>query len=399
MTAAQQKTSLTDAPKNAKEAIDWILRLSGRDKGMFWDGDDAMIGLTTTLSGLLDNTNQDLAQSVQKIFNEAIQCVIQQLGQSLNNTNGYFTKYFKELSDVEKAEGKIVDIDKWVTAVKHWIEEGYDPLGQTDGPIIKFADSLAVLMGYNNGQLNDEGLAKKDVYVSAYDANNATWAAVKTSKKENECVCIFLDVVITLFPLLSLLYWNGRRDKKSEDGVWADERLCNSGSELSKFLNVVGFKDFEQLHTVYTKIVGHKRHNNYASTKQNCSVDLWVKGSTLSGRIQTAFREFGMVMSGDDHPSTFGDFLKKLIERAKCDCVFDGFCNEGICANTNSRNSSVNPFPFAKLFIIAIAYQKAIESSSITKTVLASAAAVTGVGISAYLAYISNLIPTLATLL
>ncbi|GIX64161.1 variant erythrocyte surface antigen-1 family protein [Babesia caballi] len=389
------KTSLTDAPKNVKEAIDWMLRLSGRDDGEFEDGNLAIIGLTTTLSGLLDNTNQDLVEAVSTTFNEAHERVMQQLALSLNDTSGYFTKYFKEFSDVEKAEGKIVDFAKWVTKFKEWIAKGSDQIGQRDGPAVMFADGLAVFMGYANGQLTDGGLAKKDRYKSAYDSKNATWEQIKNDDEKNKCALIFLQVVITLFPFLTVLYFNGkkkvRKDEYIADGEWAREKLKNEDSPLTKFLKDAGFNDFTRLNIMYTKTFCCVAHGATTSNLQSCSKDPCVKGSTLNGRIGTGFGELGRVMAGGNAPKTYGQFLKEIIERAKCYHAFNEFRTRLPCSK-NGSTCDPSKFPFTRLFIIAIAYQIAMETSPITKAILAGTAAVAGVGISAYLTYISGIL-------
>ncbi|GIX63239.1 uncharacterized protein BcabD6B2_26740 [Babesia caballi] len=391
--------SLTHPPKNLKESIDWMLRISGKDGG---DGGTwGMSELPRYILTLLNKSNEDLTEAVKKTFDEAVQNVTKDLKDKLGGTKGVFADYLRKFTVTSVGNTIHVDFDKWVTAVKQWIEKGCNPVCETDGPMAKFADGLAVFMGYYNGQLNDEGLGKNGSYESAYDAKNATWAAVKTSNKENECALIFLDAVIILFPLFTLLYWNGRRNINNKgqipSGDWADQKLTNKNSELSKFLITVGFSDFSQLHTVYTKIVGHKTYNNYATRTQDRLLDPSVKGSTLSGRTQTAFDEFGRVMGGEDPPTTYGGFLEALMTRARCD-ISKSLGNNRVCTHTDSSTCDPSKFPFTKLFIVSTAYKIAVATTSPTKTILASAAAVTGVGVSAYLAYLYGLLPTLGVL-
>ncbi|GIX64340.1 variant erythrocyte surface antigen-1, alpha subunit [Babesia caballi] len=395
MTALQQKTSLTNAPTNVKEAIDWMLRLSGRDNGEFEDGNLAILGLTHSILELLKTTDQKLERAVEKTFNEATRRVMEELYRNLKDNNGYSAKYFKEFSDVEKAEGKIVDFDKWVTAVKQWIGKGSDPIGQRDGPAVMFADGLATFMGYKKGMLSNEGFAHRDNYKSAYKPDEATWAAVKASNKENECGLIFLQVVITLFPFLTVLYFNGKKKVRTDeyivDGEWAKETLKDDNSALTKFLKAVGFDDFSQLNIMYTKAFCCVAHGATTSKVQSCSKDPCVKGSTLNGRIGTGFGELGRVMAGGNPPKTYGQFIKEIIERAKCDHVFNEFRTRLPCSK-NGSTCDPSKFPLTRLFIIAIAYHIAMETSSSTKAILASTATVAGLGISAYLTYLSGIL-------
>ncbi|GIX62004.1 variant erythrocyte surface antigen-1, beta subunit [Babesia caballi] len=373
--------SLTEEPQNLKESIDWMLRLSGRDNGRFSDGNVAMRGLTRTLLGMIQATKHDFADAVKTTFNEASNLVVKELEVKLRPTHSTFAEYFTNKTNDSTYEKDITSFKNWLESFGECIENGCDPLDQNHVPITDFAKGLELFMGYINGKLTD-GFGNRYRYVSAYHPDEASWAAINDSEdKKKQCVRIFLKVVVTIYPLFTLLYWNGwkKTDKygPKENGVWAEQNLKQSNSELSTFLKAVGFDDFSQINTVYTKTFFCAAHGATTGKMQRCPVDHSVKGSTISGRLQTAFA---------------------LITHAQCDVSSYQRTRNLTTGGNLYETFDPSKFPFTKLFIVSNAYRITIKSSSITKTVLASAAAVTGVGVSAYLAHISGLLPTMAGL-
>ncbi|GIX62155.1 variant erythrocyte surface antigen-1 family protein [Babesia caballi] len=381
--------SLTDPPTNLKESIDWVLRISGKDGGA--GGSWGMSELLTLILKFFSKPDQELIEAVKKSFNDAVERVTKEIGDKIRGTSLDFADYLRKLAVRSVGNTIHVDLGDWLTSFKGWLEKGCNPICEADGPMAEFVNGLAVFMGYYNGQLNDEGLAKNGSYESAYHATNATWDNVKENEKKEKCAMILLDVVITLFPLLSLLYWNGRREKldkrRSGDGRWADNKLNDPNSSLSKFLTTVGFSDFSQLNISFT---------TPRNKKIKLPADTSMKGSTLSGRLQTAFPEFGRVMAESGlSMTTYGDFLAALIACAQCDTSSCQRSTNAIVCGKLCETSDPSKFPFTKLFIFSTAYKIAVVTTSPQKAILASAAVVTGVGVGAYLTYLSGILPAL----
>ncbi|GIX62177.1 uncharacterized protein BcabD6B2_16120 [Babesia caballi] len=381
-------TSLTDSPQNLKESIDWMLRISGKDGA--GGGSWGMSELPNLIFTLFKQPDRDLTAAVKKSFKDAVEKVAKDLENKLQVTNGTFSTHFKKFSEVETVRSNIdVNSDVWLDKFKDWIAKGCTTIAEADGPLIEFAEGLEVFMGYKNGELNDEGLGKKGQYKSAYNGE-ATWGKIKDDNgKKKQCALIFLDVVITCFSLLTYLYWNGWRKigdcGPDKDGDWANLRLCDPASALCKFLETAGFNDFKQIHTVYTKM-----NKALKSTLAGTS----MKGSTLSGRLQTAFPEFGRAMS-EKKPTDYFDFVEALTMQAQCDDIFKNLGNNRGCTHTGDSTCDSRRFAFTKLFIVCTAYKTAVVSTSPNTVIFASAAAVAGAGVSAYLAHLLGLLPAL----
>ncbi|GIX62601.1 uncharacterized protein BcabD6B2_20360 [Babesia caballi] len=114
--ASGRGKSLTHCPSNLKQAIDWILRVTGKDGG----------------GG--DNTS-DVAKAVQTLFHDALRSVDSLLDRS--HKNGV------ELNNLRERLEKAVE----------WVGENASGFA-TDGPISRFSDDLAIFMGYENSRVS-----------------------------------------------------------------------------------------------------------------------------------------------------------------------------------------------------------------------------------------------------
>ncbi|GIX66084.1 variant erythrocyte surface antigen-1 family protein [Babesia caballi] len=115
MAAAAAGKPLTDCPSNLKEAIDWILRVTGKDGGQ---GGDNTSKLAVAVRGLLEEAYQDVHRLP-----------------------------IKGVSDTENQKVK-----EGLRKAMEWIDKDakVSALGATIGPITKLSDGLAEFIGYKN---------------------------------------------------------------------------------------------------------------------------------------------------------------------------------------------------------------------------------------------------------
>ncbi|GIX64267.1 variant erythrocyte surface antigen-1 family protein [Babesia caballi] len=264
------KKSLTDAPENLKEAIDWVLRVSGKENGQNDNG--AIKGLAGELVKLLGNDASEVARGVLRVMGENLKRVVEGL-ESFQNKNTIGTTALRGLmKKVSKSLQKVTDYGS--AADRAYLEKLREMLQQDvtnpgEGPIGKLAQGLANFIGWNGNAVAQGGIGKQGSYASSYK-NEATWPT-QSGEKET-CAYVFLGLLPLVFYFLSYIYYWC----KSRDG-WSGQKF-NSQSELKTFMesDAVGFrdhlKDSKQGSDVATRI-GEKCFqeikNAYESAKKN----------------------------------------------------------------------------------------------------------------------------------
>ncbi|GIX65784.1 variant erythrocyte surface antigen-1 family protein [Babesia caballi] len=196
MASNTPKSSLATRPTNLKEAIDWVLRISGMDK----KGDDGkgkwgISKLAWTLYNLL----------------EAV---------------------IKDQKNVPNKERLLLHL----TTFQGWLKSDYQLETNPRGPIHTFALRLQEFIGYNGGDKPDgRGIGKKDEYTSSYDKDTARWGNVSNGDEKNVALN-FLDAVIRIVLGLSKLYWQCYHEAR-----WKNQRLIGNGSDLATTLVSHGY--------------------------------------------------------------------------------------------------------------------------------------------------------------
>ncbi|GIX63238.1 variant erythrocyte surface antigen-1 family protein [Babesia caballi] len=142
---------LTDCPSNLKEAIDWILRVTGKD---------------------VPNSPKSIASPNIRSLAEAFKGLWDDVGNSKSpETQGVLTEIEQEF-----AYGR--------------------------GPISQLADGLGSFIGYTGGHMGSKGIGSngggegKQKYKSAYSANGSSGAAWDVGLSEDEkqtCAIIFIS--------------------------------------------------------------------------------------------------------------------------------------------------------------------------------------------------------------
>ncbi|GIX62809.1 variant erythrocyte surface antigen-1 family protein [Babesia caballi] len=338
--------TLADAPKNLKESVDWVLRLSGLDLqyGYEYDGTRDIADLSWELNNLL---GEDVTKATEK-----------------------------------KVEPELIEtFKKMVNTFKGWLQDGSGP---GTNPIVKLAKGLAGLVGYENGRISGSGLGRLHAYKSSY-ATVARWKDLSQDKKRDG-VMNFLAAVTIMYPKLTELYWRCR----PEGGEWHELRLDGEGSTnssavskdaIKKFLTEAGY-DLYQVNC----------HNN-----QN--------GSVIASALKSAFQELAVIHDASatsrqlSYDAFIDDLSKKahnyanLLEdhQAKVDALRRAATDDVTLdfISFHTLPSDPQKYPFTKLYLIATAYLEATGTST-KKKVLKTLGTLTAAGAAGTAAYVTN---------
>ncbi|GIX63392.1 variant erythrocyte surface antigen-1 family protein [Babesia caballi] len=222
---------LTTPPKNLKEAIYWVLRVSELRQ---------IDQLAAALVKLLDKDAGEVARGVLGVMGKSITDLAYKLGQVEEVSawgDNVQRKPFKVLvSYLQTFKGNLEHVRDYGSRVseeqlgklKAWLT------GQPSGPIGKLADGLKTFVNTNYGIFQNP-------YASKYDKNQATWPT-QPSEKET-CALIFVGIAPMLFYVLTYLYW-----QCAEDGKWKELQNESNGSssgksDLKRFFDSIGYND------------------------------------------------------------------------------------------------------------------------------------------------------------
>ncbi|GIX61327.1 uncharacterized protein BcabD6B2_07620 [Babesia caballi] len=286
--------SLTTPPQNLKEAIDWVLRVSGKDTpNNDGEGQKAIKGLAGTLQAMLNGDPGDVAEDVKKWFGEVSKSVMEKI-----------KKANEEYRPTKKGSSE------WGFAVPHVIlnklSEGLEPFpsggaarvnrekaekwvetvqGNTLETIIEtLADGLKKFVAPTSGIF-------QTAHTSAYGQTNDKWKSLKANGRR-ECAIIFLAVFPLLYIALTYLYWrcSQRPDSPPSNISWSGQKLTDDKG-LKKYMEVLG----------YTA--------NLNDQKTGGQIVSDILEKMFSNELQTAYTKAKVPPSED--PS-YPDFLEKL---------------------------------------------------------------------------------------
>ncbi|EDO07870.1 variant erythrocyte surface antigen-1 [Babesia bovis T2Bo] len=194
-TSSSQKLSLTDSPANLKEAIDWVLRVTGKD-GKSLNDDDCICGLAAAVCDLLDGVDMshlgDLA-----------------VGGNLNIASLLST--VQGIRGTKTVRNLIEGLGKGLAKFIGWNESAHTNGGTS-------------VDGSGIGQQNSS--AEKTGYSSAYNNKNntnCTWSKLKGGTPDRgKCARIFMGCIPLLFNGLAYLFWLCHGDGKRWNGMTID---------------------------------------------------------------------------------------------------------------------------------------------------------------------------------
>ncbi|GIX64809.1 variant erythrocyte surface antigen-1 family protein [Babesia caballi] len=279
MTGGEKK--LTEAPTNLKEAIDWVLRVSGRDSGH--NEAEGIKGLAEELHGMLNGDPGGVREEVEKKFGEVSKTVMQKLKEATSNN-------------------KLNNSQEWGFAVPHGIlhklSEGLDPfLGKASAAISREkaeqwvskvpATALETLIkelvaGLETLVTPGSGIVQGS-YTSAYGQTNDKWESLQASERR-ECAIILLAILPLLYVALTCLYW---RCSQNGGNGWKNQSL-SGGQGLQKYMEALGYE-------------------NKLNSKIGETIVSNIMNSMFSGELKTAY--------GSSKPH-YPEFLKALQNKA-----------------------------------------------------------------------------------
>ncbi|GIX65930.1 variant erythrocyte surface antigen-1 family protein [Babesia caballi] len=192
MTTDQKK--LTQPPESLKEAIDWVLRVSGRDSDK--NDNNAINELGDALEALLKEEAGDVAVRVQEVF-DVIKNII---NKEFDKVHGFGPQHYK---------GNLSSATTGLKAVEQPKAVKSDDLKTA---ITALAEGLKKFLGYNGGSstnFNGNGIISNvsSDYTFAY--NDAKWIPDGAPK----CGVIFLAILPAIFFGVTLTYWKCKNNK------------------------------------------------------------------------------------------------------------------------------------------------------------------------------------------
>ncbi|GIX65368.1 variant erythrocyte surface antigen-1 family protein [Babesia caballi] len=229
MTTASKYDKLTELPENLKEAIDWILRVTGKDgSGGSQNGTDA---LSEEVKNVLDKDAAEVSRGVLEVMGGVIDSLVTDLNDDRSPGKNHDHSTFRGFKAYLKSfKGNLENVRDYGSSVsgeelvklKGWLA------GQPSGPIEKLADGLKTFVKTNSGIFQGS-------YVYVYNKSNATWPSKPDDQRT--CALIFLGIAPILFYTLLFLYW------VCSDGTpsWKNNNL-SSDEPLKKFMEKMGFK-------------------------------------------------------------------------------------------------------------------------------------------------------------
>ncbi|ORM39722.1 uncharacterized protein BXIN_0134 [Babesia sp. Xinjiang] len=200
--AAYAKKALTECPANVREAVDWILRVRGKD-GRGADG----------------TTDEKAIKGLAGAAAEQLSCVEPYVQ---GEDRDVFTSVLDALRENEGANGLIAKLSKKLAGF----------VGYTNSPPGgKWALGTSKGIGKNDRTGND-------TYKTVY--GDSSWNPA--ANKVTTCAKIFLGIIPLLFSGLSYLYWQCNKGKtpKTNDR-WANQQINEENDTICTSLQSMGY--------------------------------------------------------------------------------------------------------------------------------------------------------------
>ncbi|GIX61159.1 uncharacterized protein BcabD6B2_05940 [Babesia caballi] len=286
--------SLTDPPQNLKEAIDWVLRVSGKDTpNNDGEGQKAIKGLAGTLQAML-NGDPGVVKEVKEKFGEVSKSVMEKLKEATSNNKlnsqewGFAVPHviLNKLSEGLEpfpSGGAAISREKaerWVSKVQ---EKGLEKL------IEAVANGLKKFVDNNSGIIQTAA-------GSAYKSD-AKWKSLKANGRR-ECAIIFLAVFPLLYIALTYLYWrcSQSKDSSAPSISWSGQKLTDDKG-LKKYMEVLGYT------------------NNLNASKNGGQIVSDILEKMFSNELQTAYTKAKVPPSEDpSYPNFLGKLQEKVLD-------------------------------------------------------------------------------------
>ncbi|GIX62593.1 variant erythrocyte surface antigen-1 family protein [Babesia caballi] len=291
---------LTEAPTNLKEAIDWVLRVSGRDaSNVSEEGQKAIKGLAEELIKLFKKDDgSEVALIVLDKYRRVSESVIEGLKSHTNEKNRLtslssewgFAAPYAALDRLSRGLDPFVfgsaarvnreKAEQWVSSVdKSDLEK---LIGGPANGLKKFVEPISRIV---------------QVSVASAYKSDAKWESLKANERR-ECAIIFVAILPLLYIGLTYLYWRCSQSKDSSEPFvsWSEQKLTD-GKGLQKYMEALGYNG-----NLNNSITGER----IVST---------ILDEMFSNELQTAYSAAKSDRSQNKSPS-YPQFLEKLQEKA-----------------------------------------------------------------------------------
>ncbi|GIX66089.1 variant erythrocyte surface antigen-1 family protein [Babesia caballi] len=225
------KKSLTDPPKNLKEAIDWVIQIK--------DDNEAIKGLAKELQELLKHDGSEVAMKVldrYRLVSESVIKGLEDANSKIQQTKEKFYFTYTALNNLSQGlkpffSGSAAISTRDVEKVKAWVSSIKDD--ELKQLITGFAEGLKTFVAQGTGILQ---ASNNSAYNSAPSWNTLTPSA------KTDCAAILLGIMPVVYIGLTYLYW-----QCDGTGGWTQEKLdSSSGSDqgtLKQYMEALGYKE------------------------------------------------------------------------------------------------------------------------------------------------------------
>ncbi|GIX61935.1 variant erythrocyte surface antigen-1 family protein [Babesia caballi] len=274
-----------DSPSNLKEAIDWILRVTGKDGGQGGDG------------------TSHLAKAVQELLNTA------------------------EVKDINSTITRPL-IDNLATGLATFIgyENGGGNIGN-GGIAAKPTNKSGGNKGSDPKPFKSSEMSNyKAGYVYSYEPENATWGkewSHSSHADAQKCAKIFLSCLPMIFSALSYLYWKSRQPVNQ--GGWINMQFSNQNDPLGSFMLSNGFTSKQLSGYVGRTVLGtaYEKFKDFSdgltkakkSAEQRAKKEDAAKITLKVGKSHTPGQP-SQPVSADKNP-TYPEYLHELCENGQ----------------------------------------------------------------------------------
>ncbi|GIX63896.1 variant erythrocyte surface antigen-1 family protein [Babesia caballi] len=331
MTQSQPYQTLKHTPTNLKEALDWMVRVTGEDDPTDGYRQSSIDSLGAALRMILDG--------------EKCKCI----DENLRTTFERILETFKEQLG--------------------------DRIGRNSSPVDKIVQACAFFVGYDKGDglISGNGIGRKNSgnltngYKSSY-STDASWTEFKNNDGDiKEAAKNFPKAITIIYPKLVYLYLKCQRY-----GDWNKQTFdTRDSSDLAKFLVAEGY-DLSKVTTGSTD----GAHKNSGAVFANRLKLAFPEFEKINSCIPNC-REFFEVFELNDSTTCLENLQKQILEKFK------------------NGSWTCDDCPFTTLFIVSCAYLGFTDPSFTVKVMVPTFLGVAGAAGVAYASYLYGLIPAL----
>ncbi|GIX64679.1 uncharacterized protein BcabD6B2_41140 [Babesia caballi] len=260
------KKSLTDPPKNLKEAIDWVIQIK--------DDNEAIKGLAKELQEMLKHDGSEVAMKVLDKYRLVSESVIRGLKSHTNEKNrltslssewGFAAPY----AALDRLSRGLDPFDPQSAAhvnrktLEHWVSKVQEKTLET--LISELATSLEKFITSTSGILTS--LSSESTYKS-----DAKWESLQAAERK-ECAIIFLAILPLLYIGLTYLYWRCTPDAGSTPSniSWSGQKLTDDKG-LKKYIEALGYNENLNDQNTGGKIVSEIMNNMFSGELKSANV-------------------------------------------------------------------------------------------------------------------------------